>query len=110
MKTLSRFVCLVLIFGFSSVALAAWDATAKVVNIEPSYMPEKILFKLDVAAGDCAAGEWIWYHGNNYNQVDSYENVKSVYAGILAASITGKRVEVHGNDHCVAVNVHTMNQ
>lgn len=99
-----------LIPSFPSQA-QAWDVSAKVTTIEPSYMPDQILFRIDTVAGTCPAGTWIYYYGTNYKEVtNSKKNVQAIYAGLLAAVISGKNVEVHGNDECIAINIHISNQ
>jgi hypothetical protein len=54
---------------------------------------------------------WIYYSGANYKEVtNTKKNVQAIYAGLLVAVISGKSVEVHGNDECVAINIHISNQ
>lgn len=92
---------------------SAQSVTAKVVNIEPSYMPDQVLFKLDAAFGACAAGSWVYYYGTAYypNPVtDVKKNVQAVYAGLLATMLAGKKVEVSGPATCIALNIHPTNQ
>ena len=92
---------------------SAQSVTAKVVNIEPSYMPDMVLFKLDAAFGACAAGSWVYYYGTAYypNPVtDAKKNVQAVYVGLLATMLAGKKVEVSGSATCIALNVHPTNQ
>lgn len=79
MKTITRLVsivaCIVSFLAVSFSAQAAWDVTAKVITIEPSYMPDMVLFKLDATAGTCTAGSWIYYYGTNYNPSDPKKNL-----------------------------------
>jgi hypothetical protein len=101
--------CLASFLGFSLPA-QAWDVTAKVVTIEPSYMPDQILFKLDAVAGTCPAFNWMYYTGTAYASSDATKNVQAIYAGLLTALSSGKRLEVHGDTNCVAINIHPTNQ
>lgn len=108
-------ICCILLYMVSFIAFpfpvyAEWDATAKVITIEPSYMPDQILFKLDAAAGTCPAGNWMYYTGITYNPSDATKNVQAAYIGLLYALGSGKRVEVHGNVNCTATNIHPTNQ
>ena len=92
---------------------SAQSVIAKVVNIEPSYMPDMVLFKLDAAFGACAAGSWVYYYGTAYSPnpvTDVKKNVQAVYAGLLATMVAGKKVEVSGSATCIALNIHPTNQ
>lgn len=92
-------------------AYAGYDVTAKVVNIEPSYMPDLILFKLDATIGTCNADQWLYYYGTYYSPSDPKKNVQTIYAGLLYALASGKKVEVHSEAAgCVVVNIHPTNQ
>jgi hypothetical protein len=102
-------ICIALLLG-SSFQAQAWDVTAKVITIEPSYMPDVVLFKLDAAADTCTAGNWLYYYGTAYNTTDSKKNVQAIYIGLLTTLDSGKRLEVHGDTNCVAINIHPTNQ
>lgn len=99
------------LLAVSLPAHAGYDVTAKVVNIEPSYTPDMVLFKLDAAIGTCGAGQWVYYYGTYYSPTDAKKNVQAVYTALLYALASGKKVEVHSEAAgCVVVNVHPTNQ
>lgn len=106
---------------FSRIALAtaltcitslasAQSVTAKVVNIEPSYMPDMVLFKLDAAFGSCTAGSWIYYYGTAGGSTEPKKNVQAIYAGLLGTMLAKTKVEVSGPTNCVASFIHPTNQ
>lgn len=101
---------LVSIFTLASYTAQAWDVTAKVITIEPSYIPDMVLFKIDAAAGTCPAENWIYYYGTAYTPTEQKRNMQSMYAGLLTSTVSGKRMEVHGDVHCTAINIHPTNQ
>lgn len=111
MKALIFFaVCFTGLLTWTLPVQAEWDAVAKVITIEPSYMPDQVLFKLDAVAGTCPAGNWMYYTGTAYTSSDATRNVQAIYAGLLYALGTGERIEVHGNVNCIATNIHPTNQ
>jgi len=113
MKKSLRNITLVAVLSLTATLASAQAVTAKVVTVEPSYMPDMVLFKLDAAFGSCAAGSWVYYYGTAYypNPVtDMKKNVQAIYAGLLAAVISGKKMEVSGTATCVALNIHPTNQ
>lgn len=100
-------VALVVALSFASFTASAWDVTAKVIDIEPSYMPDNIMFLLEVPVGTCP--DMIQYLGNTYGVTDPKKNVQAVYGVLLLALATGKQVKVHSVTHCIATNVHIIN-
>ncbi len=107
--TLVRMILAVSLSIITSLA-SAQSVTAKVVNIEPSYMPDMVLFKLDAAFGSCAAGSWVYYYGTAGGSTDPKKNVQAIYAGLLGTMLSGKKVEVSGPTNCVAGFIHPTNQ
>ncbi len=100
-----------ILLAVSLPAQAGYDVTAKVINIEPSYMPDMLLFKLDAAIGTCTVGEWVYYSGTYYSPTDPKKNTQAAYAGLLLALASGKKVEVHAEAAgCTVVNIHPTNQ
>lgn len=86
---------------------AGQDVTQKVVRIEVSYMPERIMIMLETGnPATCPVGEWIHYYGNAYGSSEPKKAVQAAYATALAAMHTGKRVLVHTETGCIATNIH----
>lgn len=110
MKNLYRTIVILMALMFASGQAFAWDVTAKVTLIEPSYMPNMVLFRLDASSSTCPAGSWVYYYGTAYvapnGVTDPLKNVQAIYAGLLTSLSSGKKVEVHGDTGCVAINVH----
>ncbi len=107
---MKKIILILSILATIASSAQAWDTTAQVTTIEPSYMSDKILFKLNKDAGNCSAGSWLWYHGTHYQPTDLQSNVKSIHATLLSALLSGKNVAVHGQDNCVPINIHQLSQ
>ena len=106
---ISRIALTTALICITSLA-SAQSVTAKVVNIEPSYMPDMVLFKLDAAYGSCAAGSWVYYYGTAGGSIDPKKAVQAVHAGLLATMLAKTKVEVSGPTNCVASFIHMTNQ
>ncbi len=88
---------------------AAFHVFAHVTEIEPSYIPNNLVFAIDQASGACPAGPWLFFSGNAASN-NLPENIKAVYAEVTTALVTGDLVEVSGDDNgCIVYNVHLLN-
>ena len=84
-----------------------WDVVAHVTQIEPVALPDRIFFAIDVSAGSCAAGPWLVFAAASTNTSNPVENVKGMYAGLLASLHAGTSVEVYGNNSgCTVSYIH----
>ena len=89
---------------------ASFDVVGHVTQIEPSYVPASLAFAIDVAAGACPAGPWLIFTGTTASN-NLPDNVKAIYAGLVAAMQSGTLVEVYGTDSaCAITNVHFLNR
>lgn len=102
------FVCLVALVPTVSFA-TAFDVFAHVTEIEPSYVPNNLVFAVDQPAGACPSGPWLFFNGNPASN-NLPENIKAVYAEVTTALATGNLVEVSGDDAgCLVTSVHLLN-
>lgn len=86
-----------------------WDVIAHVTQVEPSYVPNNLVFAIDKNAGSCAVGPWLFFNGVSASN-NLPENVKAMYVGLLAAMMSGNAIEVYGNNSgCVVSNIHFLN-
>ena len=99
---------LALSLALSSLSVyAGQDVTQKVIRIEVSYMPEKVMIMLETGnPATCPVGEWIHYTGTTYGSSEPKKAVQAAYATALAAMHTGKKVLVHTESGCIATNIH----
>lgn len=83
-------------------ALADEAVTARVILIEPTYMPTTIMFQLDKPLPSCPLGTWLrWNKGA--------ENNKAAFASLLSALTSGKPVRFHinsGDTTCAGQYLH----
>jgi hypothetical protein len=102
---LAALICL---FPVTSLA-ADWDVSAHVTQVEPSYVPTSLVFAIDLNAGSCPAGPWLFYYPNA-GANNPTENIKALYAGLMAALLTGTLIEITGNNSgCSVTNIHFLN-
>lgn len=77
---------------------------AKVTMVEPSYMPSAIMFKIDKSLSSCPAGTYLkWEH--------SADNNKAVFASLMTAMTSGRRVVFHiadGDTLCRGLFLHVL--
>jgi hypothetical protein len=87
--------------GAISPAIAYdWDVIGvHITVVEGTYMPGAISFQTDVAVGTtCPAGSWLIWNGLGPDAQTQQANAKSVYALLLAAKLSGKTVNLFGNN------------
>jgi len=81
-----------------------WVVTARVTTVEGTNVPMLVNFALDQNGGtttQCVAGHWINYHpyaGAGTDTTSQQQNVKAVYALLLAARLSGQTVTVYGTN------------
>jgi hypothetical protein len=86
-----------------------WIVQAKVTRLEPTFA-DHLNLRIDVNAGACPAGGWLFFYGAGATTEDKRASVKAVYAGLLASLHTGATIEVSGsNQGCVVEQVHLLN-
>lgn len=84
-------------FAAAALLLATGSASAleavvgNVILLEPTYMPDRVMFILSAGTSSCPAGQYLYWQG-------SAENNKAVYATLLTAISTGKQVRFHVDD------------
>lgn len=95
MKTLKIFLKTAVLTGLllmSSATYALEQMTGHVTVLEPSYLPGSIAFMLDAGSVSCPAGRWFWWSSSDVSMN------KAVYATLMTALITNKKVNFFVND------------
>lgn len=110
MNTFIKHSALALILSLTVPSASAWETTGKVVRIEPTWVPDYVLFQLDTGIGGCTATTWINYTGTGSGQSDPKKNVQTIHAILFASLYTGKQIAVYGTTLCSATNVQPMNR
>lgn len=89
---------------FSSSAIGSEVVTAKVSLVEPTYMPGIVSFQLAGGTATCPVGTWLHWQ-------QSADNNKAVYAALLTALATGRRVTFYvanGDTTCTGQFLHVL--
>lgn len=90
-----------------------WVATGHVAVLEATYMPGQIVFALDVQTN--ASSCWVAWDGSTAQGTSTnkqVDNVKAVYATLLAAKASGQKVTIYGSNpppgstNCVGNYIH----
>lgn len=84
----ARIVAIMLLAAAPGLAHPAETLSGKVTAVEPTYLPGRVTFKMDTASSSCPAGAWI-----TWAKPDGANN-KAVYATLMLALATGKKVLV----------------
>ncbi|TWB48959.1 hypothetical protein [Nitrospirillum viridazoti] len=84
-----------------SPAALAFDiqGQAKVVMVEPSYMPGYVTFQIDTDIGPCKANTWLYWYAKGPDQTSQNANVAAAYSTFLTAASTGMTVILYGNSN-----------
>lgn len=99
MKQITTLLAMLLV---SIQAQALEIVTAKVSLVESSYLPGTVTFMLTGGTALCPSGKWLVW------QRDA-DNNKAVYAMLMSAAISGKKVNVYfdeGDSKCVPKYMH----
>lgn len=86
-----RIMMLVAMLMATSQAYALEHVDAKVTLLEATYMPTSVAFMLSEGTAACPANNFLFWSR-------SAENNKAVYAMLMAAMISGKKIQVVFND------------
>jgi len=85
-------------------AHAAEVVTARVTLVEPTYMPNVVSFQIDKPFPSCPLGSWLtWNKGPDNN--------RAVYAALLSAMSSGKRITLYinsGDTTCTGQYLHVL--
>lgn len=93
-----------------SLTASAWEVTGKVIRIEPTWVPDYVLFQLDTGLGGCTATTWLNYTGTGSGQTEPKKNVQAIYALLLVSLHTGKQIVAYGTTLCSATNIQPLNR
>lgn len=80
-------------------------ATSRVTVVEATYMPNAVTFMMETGTASCPAGHWLKWQ-------KSADSNKAVYAALMTAVATGKKISFYVNDgdtSCVGVFFHLVN-
>ncbi len=78
--------------------------TGVVTVVEPSYMPDTISFQMSTGNATCPKNTWFKWRKEP-------ENNKVVYGTLLAALISGKKINFYFNDgdkNCTGTHLHLL--
>lgn len=75
-----------------------WTLDAKVTNVEGGGVPSQVYFRIDRAAGTCAAGTFLFWIANGSDADTIKRNREAVYAMLLVAKTTGQTITIVGNN------------
>jgi len=96
---------------FPTMAHASdWTIEANVQTLEPSYVPNLVVFAVNATGGSCAAGNWLSWGAVGPDYASRAQNVQAVMATLLTALATGKKVRLYGrNTDCSIEHIHLLN-
>ena len=91
--------CVALVALFAGPAQAAdWGLVTKVTNIEVTYVPDNLLFKIEQQAGSCSPGTALKWNIRGADQTAKNQNMQAALAALMSAEIAGKTVTIFGNN------------
>lgn len=115
MKTATASLLIVVLFAAlpANAGVEDWGSTGVHVRTIEMKVGNGFRFSVDQATGPCSAGTWLVFDGRFYDPSLQADMVKTVYATVLAAKLSGQRLDLFGdntplsNGNCVVgiVNV-----
>lgn len=98
-RRLAFFTTVALGTGGLPSQVLAWDASgeAKVTGIEITYMPAKVIFKVDRAVGGCATGTMLGWTAKGSTQTAKDQNAQAALSVLMTARLSGTPVSVFLN-------------
>jgi hypothetical protein len=86
------------------------SASTKVVFLEATYMPGRIVLTVSAPMGACAAGTLLTYHGQGADAATKAQNVEAVFSMLLTAKTSNQNVILTGySSDCAVVRFVSMN-
>jgi len=87
-----------------SLPCYGWQTVlGQVTELEATYLPTTIMFKMSTGSSVCPAGAWLkWANSNT-------ENNKAVYATLLTAAVSGTSILFYiadGDTTCTGAFIH----
>lgn len=98
-----------LLSASSAMPVFAHDATftGKITMIEPTYMPEGIIFRSDGGAGSCQAGASLTWNVRGNTEAARIANSQAILSALMTAQVAGRTVGVYANSsNCSVEFIH----
>jgi len=102
---MKKIVILIFIFTCTFKVYALESIVGKVIFVEPTYMPNQVVFKMDTGNLTCPKGQYLKWNKNNI------ENNKAILMTVTTALATGQRVRFYFNDgdsNCLGRYIHLL--
>lgn len=93
MKIFAGLTIVLGLFAIPGPAAALQYITGRVVRVEATYMPTQIPFNLTEGNAVCPAGKPVYWSNSNV------ENNKAVYATLISAMASGKKITIIVDDN-----------
>jgi hypothetical protein len=89
----------------SAMPAFAYDATftGKVTMIEPTYMPDGIIFRSDGGAGSCPAGASLTWTVRGNTEAARIANSQAILSALMTAQVAGRTTGVYDNSRNCSV-------
>jgi hypothetical protein len=78
----------------------AYDTSffGKVTYIEPTYVPDGIIFHLDAGGGSCAAGSNLTWTVRGSTEASRIANAQAILSVLMTAKMSGSSIDVYVNN------------
>lgn len=87
-----------------------WDVQTTVSVVEGSYVPSLVPFEINVPAGTCARGAWLYWTIQGTDEAKQIANAQAVFSLLLTAKMSNKTIEIYGyNSGCAVAFIHLVN-
>lgn len=93
----------------TSTAAQALDfaVVVHVTSVEVTYMPGRITFLVDGAAGSCSVGTWLQWVSSGSDSTLLAAQAQAVLSLLMTAKVSGQTVAIYGNNTgCTVTNLH----
>jgi hypothetical protein len=88
----------VTMFGAQSALAGDWSTEARPIAIEPTYVPDRIMFAIDTSIGACPAGTFFTWIAKGGTEAAKIANIQAVLAVLMNAKATSRQIRLYGNN------------
>lgn len=100
-----------LAIGSQSVQASAfdWNVTTSVNVVEPSYMPDRVVFSVSSSVGSCPVGSWLTWQSKGPTDAAKAANAQAVLSVLMTAMLAHRQVRIYGmNSGCKVEHMHLL--
>ena len=94
------------LFAMDPAGAYDWYVDARIMVVEPDYIPNSIALQIDQNAGTCSSGQFLNYYPQGSTATDKANNINAVLSSLITGLSTQRTIRIFGNNSgCVVTNL-----